>query len=108
MLRTTTPNYTHESSLIVSNGIETTFLVIVAAIMQSMNILEKIKHWYDGEYMVLEREDDKEGYPSYIAEYRHWTSHLAHFLVDSCVDHWRMAIGTTLVVIVIVVKACGG
>ena len=96
------PNYTHESSLIVSNGIETTFRLIAAAIMQSMNIRKKIKHWYEGEYLVFEKEDDRKGSPSYIFEYRHWTSHVAHFLVD----RWRLTIGTTLVGIAIFLTAC--
>ena len=70
--------------------------------MQSMSIREKIKHWYEGEYLVFEKEDDRKGFPSYIFEYRHWTSHVAHFLVD----RWRLTFGTTLVAIAIFVTAC--
>ena len=76
--------------MIGRNELETTFLIRASAIMQSMSIREKIKHWYEGEYLVFEKEDDRKGFPSYIFEYRHWTSHVAHFLVDRWrLDYWN-------------------
>lgn len=96
------PKLQQRLCLIGRNELETTFLIRAAAIMQSMSIREKIKHWYEGEVIVFERERDGKSVAAAIYEYRHWTSYVSHFLVD----HWRLSIGTTLVAIAIFVTAC--
>ena len=68
-----------------------------------MSIRQKIKDWYKGGRSVFIHEDR----PDEVFIHRHWTSHVAHFLVACCTTHWKWTIATVLVVAAIVVAVNG-
>ena len=63
-----------------------------------MNTREKIRDWYEGGRSVFINHDR----PDEVFIHRHWTSHVAHFLVACCTSHWKWTIVAVMVVSLIV------
>jgi hypothetical protein len=57
---------------------------------------ERISHWWHGEFKVW----DDPGVIGYHTE-RHWTSDLAHKIVDFYLAHWQWVWGTLIAVVAI-------
>jgi len=60
-------------------------------------MLEKIKNWYDGEYIAYK--NDPGSLVFFVGGYqkRHWTSQAAHVVADFWLRYWQWTITTSLV-----------
>ena len=59
-----------------------------------MNVWQKIKHWWDGEFKTWEGENVFGFYTE-----RHWTSEKAHKLWEFYLRNWQWIIGTIIAII---------
>lgn len=63
-----------------------------------MSLIEKIKNWYDGEF-ILYKNDPHDTVVIIGGSYkRHWTARIARLLVKFWLAHWQWTIATALAV----------
>lgn len=95
------------TGIISTKRVPTVSLYLRQPMIRSGDMPEKIRKWYEGEFVAYRNEPGSLVFMTGGVYRRHWTSRIAHIAVEFYLREWKWTLGSAAALIVFVLQAMG-